>query len=134
MPKLKNLIRHIRNGTIIKRVLECVYRPPAMTWPEFDLIKSIIEIEKPKCCLEWGSGFSTKHYSKLVKGWGGSWTTIEHDKKYYEKALRTKAEVYYVAPNNLFWGRTDGTYEDFKRYVDFPVGRYDFVLIDGRAR
>ena len=134
MSRFKNILKHIKNRTVTKRILECINPPPsAMTWAEFNLIKSIIKIEKPNRCLEWGSGYSTKSFSKLVAKWDGSWTTIEHDWDWYKKALKTRALVRHIKPNNLDW-TGDGTYEDFANYVEFPQGKYDFVMIDGRAR
>jgi hypothetical protein len=41
-----------------------------------------------------------------------------------------------VRPNSDRWADEDGSYEDFKDYIEYPSdkGPFDFIFIDGRAR
>lgn len=85
--------------------------------------------------LEWGSGLSTMAIATLVK----SVISIEHN---FQWAVEMKAKVpknvflHFIEPNNSDY-KDDGTYEDFKDYIDFPRSlqtKFDLIFIDGRAR
>lgn len=85
--------------------------------------------------LEWGSGLSTLAIAPLVK----SVVSIE---SHFKWAVEMKAKIpknvdlHYIEPNNPDY-QDDGTYEDFKDYIEFPktLGtKFDLIFIDGRAR
>lgn len=114
---------------------------PYMRPLEVEIITSIIQNLKPMKVLEWGSGYSTLYFSKLIPE-DAVWISIEHNVKWADKVgsfiNNRKVKLICVKPNNIPWGGPgrDGTYQDFKDYVD--EGRkfapYDFILVDGRAR
>lgn len=47
-------------------------------------------------------------------------------------------QVEFAKPNNPDYlkNRKEGSYEDYQKYIDYPLGlgKFDFILIDGRAR
>ena len=57
---------------------------PWMSREEINLIEKYLK--KDHVTLEWGSGGSTAHFSKLVK----EWNAIEHNKEWYQKVLKNK--------------------------------------------
>lgn len=86
--------------------------------------------------LEYGSGSSTFDISKKCK----NLVSIEHQEDWYIKLknnlpkncnlILQKPDLPYIE------GFDDGTYDQFKSYVNAPLkyGPFDVVLIDGRAR
>jgi hypothetical protein len=86
--------------------------------------------------LEWGSGGSTLHFSKLVK----SYYSIEHIQEWYNKILPdiyNNTKYYYIPRQPIEEDANQSTYESFKNYIDIPFKlntMFNFVLIDGRAR
>src|SRR5690606_17583116 len=73
------------------------------------------------------------------------WMAIEHDRDWAKeiegKNTNPKVKIVYVAPEVPTWNNRDdwskdGSYSDFKSYVDYPEKQapYDFIMIDGRAR
>jgi predicted O-methyltransferase YrrM len=128
-------LRRIRKGNIIK---------PMMTAKEENLILEILAKKKPKKCLEWGAGYSTVSFPQHLTE-DAEWISIEHDKTWFEKIDQytkhvPKIKCYYVPPNNQSWkvnSESDGTLADFEDYVNFPKKlhrKFNFILIDGRAR
>jgi hypothetical protein len=106
------------------------------------MIKSYLKPDN--IMLEWGAGVSSLVLAKLIK----EYYSIEHDQQWYgvmRKRMRKvrNLKLFHIA-QNLPWNRTaldgtfsDGSYEQFKDYVDFPAKlghRFDVALIDGRAR
>lgn len=93
-------------------------------------------INKNHFVLEYGSGFSTLEIAKLCK----HITSIEHNLEWYNIVKSQKSnncDLIFAKPNlNYIEGLHDGTYEEFKTYVDSPLNKniFDIVLIDGRAR
>lgn len=89
-----------------------------------------------KKVLEYGSGISTIEISKLCS----SILSMEHQKVWYEKLsikLPDNCTLVLRQPDLPYEeGFDDGTYEEFRSYVDHPVdkGLFDIILIDGRAR
>lgn len=82
--------------------------------------------------LEYGSGLSSIEIANMVK----SLLTIEHNRFWYEKIqpkLPDNTTIKLVFSTN-YRGGTDGTYEQFKDYIETPEGIFDVILIDGRAR
>lgn len=88
--------------------------------------------------LEFGSGSSTLEIAKRVK----EVVSIEHNKVWYEKIkelIPENVELLYVPQNHEPSKEyDDGTYEDFKDYVQRPLKynyeKFDLIFIDGRAR
>lgn len=86
--------------------------------------------------LEYGSGESTKQIAERVD----SVLSIEHQKNWYEKVkneVPNNAEIVLVEPNYPHIdGSGDGSFQQFKDYIEYPIGKniFDIILIDGRAR
>jgi len=86
--------------------------------------------------LEWGSGSSTIAIAKRVK----EVTSIEHDRAYF-KILEAKkipnVNLYFVNRNQIEKNGHDGTYADYKDYIEYPKRlkkKFDLIFVDGRAR
>ena len=118
-----------------------IIKRPYMENNERNIIVDLIKNLKPKICLEWGSGFSTIYFTKFLHK-DALWISMEHDKYWYEyikNKIRKNVKLYYIPPNNFPWTdkNGDGSYNDLKDYVNFPKKmnkKFDFILIDGRAR
>lgn len=115
---------------------------PWMKSRELDIINEALEALRPARCLEWGAGHSTRYFPPRLPALE-RWTSVEHNATWFEevRSMRLDPRVALVAippdhgeyPNT----RKEGTYEDFRTYVDFPATlgvRFDFIFIDGRAR
>jgi len=116
---------------------------PFMKNKELDIILEILMNTRPKKCLEWGSGYSSLAFPDLIDP--ELWMAIEHDRDWAKeiegKNTNPKVKIVYVAPEVPTWNNRDdwskdGSYSDFKSYVDYPEKQapYDFIMIDGRAR
>ena len=91
--------------------------------------------------LEWGSGGSTLNFAKFAKR---RVVSIEHQKPWCEEMpekIRAKGLDKLVelrCQSNGMGNEREGTYEEFKAYVDeikkLNEKTWDFVFIDGRAR
>lgn len=82
-------------------------------------ISLISERLKPyMSCFEWGSGGSTSYFSKLVR----SWLSYEHDPEWIKKMS-----------GELLGNTRVVLVKDKKNYTE-PIGKYDFILIDGLYR
>lgn len=96
----------------------------------------IKNINKDHLVLEYGSGASTLEIAKLCK----HVTSIEHNLQWYNKVKAEKpdnCDLILAEPDLPYIeGRHDGTYEEFKTYVNSSLnkGLFDIILIDGRAR
>lgn len=114
---------------------------PWMVYEEIHIIEEILLNLRPKNCLEWGAGYSTLYFPKLL-GNEAKWTSIEHERSWAEKIIRLNkngnVQVIPIAPNKLPWTDQfgDGNYSDLVDYIEYPgkFGKFDFILIDGRAR
>jgi hypothetical protein len=105
--------------------------------------------------LEYGSGASTYHHLQtLVACGGGRLISVEHDLDWYLKMVRTLHRAFTpVVRGETFELRLSGvqlsldylhrpgtsqtgcgTREEFREYVESPEGRFDLVVVDGRAR
>jgi predicted O-methyltransferase YrrM len=111
-----------------------------MKYREIRIMEELIDTLQPKRALEWGAGYGTRHFSDRLPP-GGEWTAIEHDAEWAERirgGLPDNVHVRAIPPERGSWDLADGdgAYGDFRRYVDYPagLGRFDFILIDGRAR
>jgi len=94
-------------------------------------------IKKTHKVLEYGSGSSTKEISTLCK----SLVSIEHQESWYNdisKNIEKNTNIILCKPFKLYEEGTfnDGTYDEFKEYIEAPLdyGKFDIILIDGRAR
>jgi predicted O-methyltransferase YrrM len=125
---------------VLERVLRREVRKPWMKYREIRLMEDLLSGLRPARALEWGAGYGTAHFSRLMAP-AGRWIAVEHDSAW---AARVRAsaprgvEVHTVPPESEPWraGGGDGTYLDFRAYVDFPsrFAPFDFILVDGRAR
>jgi predicted O-methyltransferase YrrM len=115
---------------------------PWMKSKELDILSEVLDRLGPARCLEWGAGASTAWFAARLPGLE-HWLAIEHDAPWFETVharIRHPAlEVVLQPPDREDYrvrGR-DGTLEDFRTYVTLPEARgerYDFILVDGRAR
>lgn len=86
--------------------------------------------------LEYGSGYSTNEIAQYVK----EIISIEHQHEWYNTLINQIPEncTLILSPPNLPYieGGHDGTYDEFKNYIESPLdkGVFDIILIDGRAR
>ena len=95
-------------------------------------------INNDSLVLEYGSGISTNEIAKKCK----FITSIEHQEDWYNKLknqLLPNCEIILKTPDLQFTEGLfgiDGTYDEFKSYVNAPMGKgpFDIILIDGRAR
>jgi|LakMenEpi03Aug12_release.lakeMendotaPanAssembly.Ray.scaffolds.fasta_scaffold323970_3 hypothetical protein len=93
-------------------------------------------IDGTKKVLEYGSGSSTIQIGKKCK----FIVSVEHQENWYNKInieLPSNAEILFRLPSLPYIeGGHDGTYDEFKSYVEAPLGKgtFDVILIDGRAR
>lgn len=119
-----------------------------MKMRELDIIKEILIKLKPKRCLEWGSGYSSTYFPAFQESIQ-EWHAIEHHPGWSEivrnKITDNRITLHSIPPDDpsyfqfkgKYGPRLEGTYQDFKSYVDFPKslgGTFDFIFIDGRAR
>jgi predicted O-methyltransferase YrrM len=88
--------------------------------------------------LEWGCGGSTTYFGSLVK----EYVSVEHDDAWYKRTRKSHLDVHLIpsacevhVPANLEAYRP-GYYRAFRDYIETARawGRFDAVLIDGRAR
>lgn len=92
--------------------------------------------------LEYGSGISTFYHLKNLEEKGGELVSVEHDPSWFRMLNKTlskefksskKVKFKYLLRKNH--GRTGcGTFEEFKDYVTAPEGKFDVIIVDGRAR
>jgi hypothetical protein len=114
---------------------------PWMKHKEISIIRNILKTLKPKRCLEWGAGFSSLFFPNYLKN-GSKWFSIEHDLTWFNKIKilnqNPKCAIFHVKPNHFPWTDeyNDGGFSDLRDYLSFPrkFGKFDFILIDGRAR
>lgn len=114
--------------------------PMDMTAKEFGFISSILN--EDDTVLEYGSGSSTLYFSKYVK----NYYSIEHVKAWYDTVssqVQNNTKIFHVEcffrDNNI---HCDYSSEDhklkwqpyFKKVHELPCGKYNKILIDGRAR
>jgi predicted O-methyltransferase YrrM len=125
----------------VKKVLIGQPVKPYMKHKEIAIILELIERKKPKYCLEYGAGYSTCYFPKYLNE-GALWISIEHDEYWanvIKRMIGANTKVYHIPPNNYPWTdeHNDGSYTDLRDYVEFPRSlgmRFDFILVDGRAR
>ncbi|MFZ9505105.1 MAG: class I SAM-dependent methyltransferase [Cyclobacteriaceae bacterium] len=146
-PTFFSQLRRDLRARIKKKILRN-YEEPWMKMREFDIILELLNTIKPERCLEWGSGYSSLYFPK-VQNSIQEWHAIEHHPGWSE-IVRTKNQdsrihLHTVAPDDpnyfqfkgKYGPKLEGTYADFKSYIEFPRtlgGQFDFIFIDGRAR
>lgn len=108
------------------------------------LLAALGTLPRPASILEWGSGMSSLYFSGKLDP-DSEWISVEHDgdwAKFVEAGSQpspgAKVTIHHVAANApLRHPDDDGDLRSFKDYVAFP-GRmdrkFDFILVDGRAR
>jgi len=115
---------------------------PWMKSRELDIINEALESLNPARCLEWGAGHSTRYFPPRLPALK-RWTSVEHNTAWFEEvqamALDPRVSLVSIPPDHGEYPNTrkEGTYEDFRTYVDFPATlgeKFDFIFIDGRAR
>lgn len=128
----------------VKLYSKVFHKPLEVPWMrtrEIDFMSDLLIKLKPKSCLEWGAGYSSAYFTQSFKH-DFKWISIEHDKEWAKyaqsKVTNPNIEVHHIPANNLSHhiGINDGTYDDYKDYIEFPLqfGPFDFIFIDGRAR
>ena len=126
---------------LYEKITGKVIPKPWMKYREIEIIEEILKKLKPKRCLEWGAGYSTIYFPRFLDS-DAKWVSIEHEKDWFEriKSLNkdSRVEIYLIQPNKYPWSDEygDGDYSDLKDYIEYPskFGKFDFILIDGRAR
>jgi len=126
---------------LMEKILRKPLRKPWMKYREIRLIEDLLIALQPKRCLEWGVGFGTLHFPKLLPQ-DCEWVAVEHDATWADKIngmeLPIQVRLHNIPPEQEPWsaGQSDGTLKEFRNYVEFPAqyGEYDFILVDGRAR
>ena len=117
-------------------------KPPLPLLYEEEYAAIRVMMEHATHVLEWGSGFSTLNFGHLPT----SYTTIEHDKQWFDNIARKLADdekfanvVQHYVPHShagtMQSTKMRGQY--FDNYVAFvnTLGKqFDLVFIDGRAR
>lgn len=68
---------------------------------EVGIIEDLLATLRPKKCLEWGSGFSTAYFSRLL-GADARWLSIEHEAGWAERVRKM------LADRPLAWRREGG--------------------------
>lgn len=135
--KLINQIFKEYRDKIQKRFVRGGVKKPWMRYRELDIIKNILLKTKPMKCLEWGLGYSSKYFSSLLPK-QATWLSIEHSKEWFNhmRTLSNNNQLIEFIPSDLKYDSKDGdgSYSQFKSYIEFPKGEFNFILIDGRAR
>jgi hypothetical protein len=137
---LDQALREYRDK-VMERVLRRQLRKPWMKYREIRVIEDLLIGLQPMRCLEWGVGFGTLHFPRLLPK-EGQWQAVEHDSVWAGKIggmeLPAQVKLHNVPPDSEPWSPAngDGDFRDFRKYVQFPAryGPYDFILVDGRAR
>lgn len=100
--------------------------------------------DRPVKVLEWGSGESTRYFSRLL-GPGSSWLAVEHQYGWFRHVQASisglggcSVAVVHVPPGREYVeGEDDGDVATFSAYIQAPQRfheSYEFILVDGRAR
>lgn len=126
-------------STRINRKMGSKKKLPWMYKKEIDLLTEALNNLQPLKCLEWGSGFSTVYFPNLLNE-KSTWLALEHNEEWYKIISDAnedpRVEVVHVGADQEPYtdDKNDGAYDDFKSYIEYPKGTFDFIFIDGRAR
>jgi predicted O-methyltransferase YrrM len=134
---LDQAVREYRDK-VIEHILRKPLRKPWMKYREIRIMEELLGTLRPMRALEWGVGYGTSHFSALLPS-GSEWIAVEHDEEWAERIRREVPEnvrVHTVPPEEEWARNGDGSYGDFREYVEYPArfGEFDFILVDGRAR
>ncbi len=110
---------------------------PYMKLRETQIIEEILERIQPARCLEYGSGYGSLYFSAQLPP-GAEWHAIEHVPAWYNALQKfehppTLQLHLQEVPQEVI--ETGGA-RAFDHYINYPepLGLFDFILIDGRAR
>lgn len=119
---------------------------PWMKPREVEIVLDLLAKLRPRRVLEWGAGSGTLYFTRACSGFD-TWLSIEHVEHWAEKLNDMiddpRVEVVHVeaADPGLPDGKPvhhgqDGSYGEFREYVEYPATReaFDLILVDGRAR
>jgi predicted O-methyltransferase YrrM len=129
---------YLHNKYQITQKLTGKYTRPWMKEKEIEVIWELLKNRNPDSCLEWGCGYSTLFYPKIIER-PLRWLSIEHSGEWADEIIANNQDpdvrIQYVPASDSFDGG-EGTYEEFADYLEFPEKEkyFDFILIDGRAR
>lgn len=137
---MAQVVREYRDK-VAERLLRRELRKPWMKYREIGVLEDLLRSLKPKRVLEWGAGYGTLHFARFLPE-DSLWIALEHDpvwaSRIREMTVDPRVRIHTVLPDAPDWKDRDrdGTYEDFKSYVDFAAryAPFDFILVDGRAR
>lgn len=141
-PKFQ-LISHIlreHRDKIFGRTFCEVYKP-WMRYREIEVVKEVVHQLRPSRCLEWGTGYSTLYFPRLLAQ-GARWLSVDHDESWAnnvrEMGPAECVTIKHVPANRYPWtdNEQDGSAEDLADYLSYPgqLAPFDFILVDGRAR
>jgi len=136
----KNLIERVRS----KKFRQNSHRS-FMRFREIMIFEELVSNLQPKRILEWGAGYSSLYFPKFLKGdyeWIGIENNVDWITHLNELKRNKRVSIVYVKENNesnygyFKTGSNDGSYADFKDYIEYPLdkGPFDYIVIDGRAR
>ena len=109
----------------VRRGYPCGPDGAALPWMNYHIISFLEDrLTKDLSLFEFGSGFSTVFYSRLV----GSVTSVENDKEWYRQISEQVAENVQVV---FVDSDVDG---DYCRTINLTDKTYDLVVVDGRDR
>lgn len=137
---MAQVVREYRDK-VAERLFRRELRKPWMKYREIGVLEDLLHGLKPRRVLEWGAGYGTLHFARFLPE-DSIWVALEHDpawaSRIREMTVDPRVRVHTVLPDSPDWRERhpDGTYEDFKGYVDFAerLAPFDFILMDGRAR
>lgn len=104
------------------------HNKPFMKYREIRLISELLTNIKPQNALEFGSGYSTLYFNKLLKNKQikTRWHSIESENDWFNYGLENKPDnVSILYEPNL---------DKYPLYPSKLKNSYDFILIDGRVR
>ena len=132
-----------------RNVLKKQMNVPWMRYREIEFIKNLIINLNPEISLEWGAGSGTDFFTDFISK-DSKWVSVEHNKEWAdtvtERIKKPNVSIVFQGPSHeptpgIYYGLVDyrindGTFEDFKDYIEYPSNHapYDLILIDGRAR
>ena len=124
-----------------KELLRMRVTRPMMRYRELNIIRELIAEVKPKKVLEWGSGYSTLYWHRLLPE-DSTWLAVEHNKLWVDKLTELNDNpnviIKCVEPENPDWTDKyrDGAYSDLSEYINYPKTheQFDLIIIDGRGR
>ena len=115
----------VRPQNLPKRI-DGIESPWAVSPECLKYMEDILLSYKKVDCLEWGAGFSTRYFPKVMENAGieYTWEAIEHASEWYNKIKD------WNIPNvKLHHAKIHSD-----AYFDTPKGKYDFIFVDGRDR